>query len=134
MTARERIAQFLRDDESNGTFSAEITLPVRETMLSVEGVGPVKLPIGAPQERALVSVARPAMFGLGEETLTDPSVRDTWELAPDQVSLGGGWDEQLSAALEEVHEQLGLSKGRDRQGPHRPRWQSETRVGTVRLA
>jgi len=108
--ARENIALLLRGGESRGSFSAETWAPVAGVTLSVDGVGSVKLPVGAAQERALVSVARPAMFGLGEQTLTDTSVRDTWELTADQVSLGGQWEQLLEAALVEVHEGLGLPR------------------------
>ena len=90
-SAREKIALLLRGDETQGSFSAETSAPVTGVTLSVDGLGPVRLPVGAPQERKLVSAAQPAMFGLGEETLTDTSVRDTWELTADQVSLGGEW-------------------------------------------
>ena len=78
--AREKIALLLRGTEGTGSFSAETSAPAAGVTLSVTGVGQVRLPVGAAQERKLVSVARPAMFGLGEETLTDSSVRDTWEL------------------------------------------------------
>lgn len=108
---REQIALLLEGGESRGSFSAEMSAPVAGVTLSVVGVGSVRLPVGAAQERALVSVAHPAMFGLGEQTLTDTSVRDTWELTADQVSLGGGWEHLLDAALAEVHEGLGLPKG-----------------------
>ena len=109
--AREKIAQLLEGAESTGSFSAETSAPAAGVTLSVDGVGPVKLPVGAAQDRQLVSVARPAMFGLGEETLTDTSVRDTWELTSDQVSLGGAWAQVLESALAEVHEGLGLPRG-----------------------
>ena len=33
--------------------------------------------------KKLIAVARPAMFGRGEKTLTDTGVRDAWELTPD---------------------------------------------------
>jgi hypothetical protein len=59
MLARERIALLLRGGESPGTFSVETSAPVAGVTLSVGGIGPVKLPVGAAQERALVSVARP---------------------------------------------------------------------------
>ena len=110
-SAREEIARLLKGGESTGSFSVETSGPVAGVSLSVEGVGPVKLPVGAAQERKLVSVARPAMFGLGEQTLLDTSVRDTWELTADQVSLGGQWQRVLDAALVEVHEGLGLPRG-----------------------
>lgn len=110
-SAREKIALLLEGAESAGSFGVETSAPAAGVTLSVDGVGPVRLPVGAPQERALVSVARPAMFGLGEETLTDTSVRDTWELTADQVRLGGTWDRILAEALVEVHEGLGLPRG-----------------------
>jgi hypothetical protein len=48
-------------------------------------------------------MARPAMFGRGAETLTDTSVRDTWELTPDQITLGGpGWTALLDRGLRPV--------------------------------
>jgi hypothetical protein len=109
--AREKIALLLRGSETTGSFRVETSAPVAGVTLSVDGVGPVRLPVGAAQERKLVSVARPAMFGLGEETLTDISVRDTWELTADQVSLGGEWERLLEGALVEVHEGLGLPRG-----------------------
>lgn len=110
-SAREKIALLLRGGESTGSFGTETSVPAAGVRLSVEEVGPVTLPVGAAQERALVSVARPAMFGLGEETLTDTSVRDTWELTAGQVRLAGEWDRLLEAALAEVHEGLGLPRG-----------------------
>lgn len=117
--AREKIALLLRGGELTGSFSVETSTPAAGVTLSVGGIGPIKLPVGAAQERALVSVARPAMYGLGEETLTDTSVRDTWELTADQVSLGGAWAQVLEAALVEVHEGLGLPRGaRLRAVPH----------------
>ncbi|MFT4189384.1 MAG: 2OG-Fe(II) oxygenase [Aeromicrobium sp.] len=108
--AREKIAGLLTDEEPTGSFSVETRLPAEGVTLTVDGVGAVRLPVGAPQKRALTSVARPAMFGLGEQTLTDTSVRDTWELTADQVSLGGTWDQVLDAALADVHEGLGLPR------------------------
>jgi hypothetical protein len=110
-SARDKLAVLLCGSDTAGSFSTETSAPADDVTLSVEGVGPVGLPIGAAQERKLVSVARPAMFGLGEETLTDTTVRDTWELTADQVGLGGEWESLIEAALVEVHEGLGLSRG-----------------------
>jgi hypothetical protein len=39
--------------------------------LEVSGVGPVRLPVRAPLAKKLIAVARPAMFGRGERTLTE---------------------------------------------------------------
>ncbi len=109
--ARERIARLLSGSEPAGSFSTEMWMPADGLSLSVNEIGRVPLPIGAAQEKDLVSVARQAMFGRGEETFTDPSVRDTWELTADQVALGGEWDHLLDNALIEVHDGLGLPRG-----------------------
>ena len=91
-TARERLAKLLGGSESSGSFSAELKAPADLLQLEVAGVGPVRLPLRAPLAKKLIAVARPAMFGRGEETLTDTGVRDTWELTPDQLTIGGpGW-------------------------------------------
>lgn len=109
--ARGRIAQLLSGHRVDGVVQRGTSAPGAGVTLSVAGLGPGRLPVGAAAERKLVSVARPAMFGLGEETLTDPSVRDTWELTAEQVSLGGEWERLLEEALVEVHEGLGLARG-----------------------
>src|SRR3954451_4570493 len=81
-TARERLARLLRDSEQAVSFSAQLLVPPHVLQLEVSGIGPVSLPVRAPLAKKLIATARPAMFGRGEETLTDTSVRDTWELTP----------------------------------------------------
>ena len=83
-TARERLARLLDDAEAPGSFSAQILAPAHSCGLRSTGVGPVSLPVRAPQAKKLIAVARPAKFGRGEQTLTDTSVRDTWEITPDR--------------------------------------------------
>jgi len=57
-------------------------------------------------------VARPAHFGHREETILDPAVRDTWEISPDLVSLGGpSWALALEGALTELADELGVPAG-----------------------
>lgn len=111
MAARERLARLLGDSEPAGAFSAQLLAPARMVELEVSGVGPVSLPIRAPLAKKLIAVARPAMFGRGEETLTDAGVRDTWELTPDQFTLGGpGWAALLDGALEHFRDELELPR------------------------
>ncbi|HKS47973.1 MAG TPA: 2OG-Fe(II) oxygenase [Amycolatopsis sp.] len=119
-TARERLAGLLNDSEPTGSFSAELLAPARLLQLEVAGVGPVNLPVRAPMAKKLIALARSAMFGRGEETLTDTSVRDTWELTPDQFTLGGlGWTALLDGALEHFRDELGLPRtARLRAEPH----------------
>jgi hypothetical protein len=108
-TARERLARLLDDSEPTGSFSAQLLAPTHLLQLEVSGVGPVSLPVRAPLAKKLIAVARPAMFGRGQETLTDTNVRDTWELTPDQITLGGpGWTALMNRALEHFRDELGL--------------------------
>jgi 2OG-Fe(II) oxygenase superfamily len=119
-TARERLARLLDDSEPGGSFSTQLLAPAHLLRLEVTGVGPVSLPVRAPQAKKLIAVARPAMFGRGEETLTDTQVRDTWEIAPDQIRLGGpGWTALMDSALEHFRDELGLPPAtRLRAEPH----------------
>lgn len=109
VTPRERLAGLLGGAKTAGAFSARLEAPVAGLGLEVAGVGPVSLPLRAPQVKRLISVARPALFGRGEETLSDTSVRDTWQILPDQISLAGpSWSSLLSGALEYFRDALGL--------------------------
>src|SRR4029079_18413556 len=90
---------------------AQLLAPAHLLQLEVSGIGPVSLPVRAPLAKKLIAAARPAMFGQGEETLTDTSVRDTWELTPDQVTIGGpGWTALMERALEHFRDELGLPR------------------------
>ncbi|MPZ00544.1 MAG: 2OG-Fe(II) oxygenase [Actinophytocola sp.] len=119
-TARERLAGLLGDGEPGGSFCAELLAPAHLLQLEVAGVGPVSLPVRAPLAKKLIAVARSAMFGRGEQTLTDTSVRDTWEITPDQITLDGlGWAALLDRALEHFRDELGMPRTtRLRAEPH----------------
>ena len=108
-TARERLVQLLAGDPPSGSGAAVLQLPGDVLGLHVRDIGPVALPVRAAQAKRLIAAARPALFGHGEETLSDTSVRDTWELTPDQVILEGAtWDAHLNAALAHFRDALGL--------------------------
>lgn len=77
--ARDRLARTLRGDV-NSAFSAELTVPLKDLSLEIESLGRVKLPVTPATARKLIDLGQPARFGRGEETLTDPDVRDTWEI------------------------------------------------------
>ena len=79
-TARERLAKLLDDAQAPGAFSAQILAPADALQVEVDGVGAVHPPVRAPLAKKLIAAARPAMFGRGEQTLTDTTVRDTWEI------------------------------------------------------
>jgi hypothetical protein len=116
VTPRERLARVLDGSPAPGAFSAQLSVPAGDVRLTVAGAGPVSLPVRAPQAHRLIASARPARFGRGERTLAGLSVRDTWEITPDRVTLTGlDWD----AILAGVRDGLGLpARGRLRAEPH----------------
>src|SRR5438045_9401134 len=85
-TARERLAKLLDEAEVPGAFSAQILAPADALQVEVDGVGVVQAPVRAPLAKKLIAVGRPAKFGRGEQTLTDTSARDTWEIARELVT------------------------------------------------
>jgi 2OG-Fe(II) oxygenase superfamily len=109
--ARERLARLLAGEDA-GAFSAQLSVASDALRLEVDGVGQVRLPVRPAQSKKLCEVARPAHFGHREETILDPAVRDTWEISPDLVSLGGpSWAPALERALSELADELGVAVG-----------------------
>jgi hypothetical protein len=104
--ARDRLARTLLGG-AEAAFSAELTLRAENLRLVVEGFGPVRFPVTPAKARKLASLGQPARFGRGEQTLTDPDVRDTWEIPRHLVRAewtGGA----LQVILATVKEELGL--------------------------
>ncbi len=104
--ARDRLARTLRGDVQTA-FSVELTARTDDLSLEVEGFGPVRFPVTPAKARKLAGLGRPARFGRGEQTLTDPDVRDTWEIPRHLVRAA--WNEAtLKVILATVKEELGL--------------------------
>lgn len=98
---------------SPGSSSAHATAGAEDLHLEVRGVGRVQLPVPNEQARQLIGVARPARYGLGEQTLRDPRVRDTWEVPKSRVRIDQRrWNKTLVPALERLGGDLGLPAGR----------------------
>lgn len=106
MAARDRLARMLRGDAQTAS-SVELTARMDDLSLQVEGFGRIKFPVTPAKARKLAGLGQPARFGRGEETLTDPDVRDTWEIPKRLVRAE--WDESaLKSILATVKEELGL--------------------------
>jgi predicted 2-oxoglutarate/Fe(II)-dependent dioxygenase YbiX len=104
--ARDRLARTLRGDAETA-FSVELTAKAGDLSLVVEGFGPVRFPVTPAKARKLASLGQPARFGRGEQTLTDPDVRDTWEIPKHLVRAE--WNgAALQVILATVKEELGL--------------------------
>jgi hypothetical protein len=94
----EKLAELLGRVQRPGDFYASGRLETLAPRLEVEGVGQVALPLLAVQAEQLIAVAKRAPYGRGPETIIDTSVRRTWQIAPDQVRLGGKhWQETLGS-------------------------------------
>src|SRR5579859_6731318 len=104
--ARDRLARALRGD-AQAAFSIEITARADDLSLEVEGFGHVRFPVTPAKARKLLGLGQPAQFGRGEQTLTDPDIRDTWEI-PKQLVRAQWNDAALKDLLATVKEELGL--------------------------
>ena len=104
--ARDRLARTLRGDAQTAS-SVELTARTDDLNLEVEGFGHVRFPVTPAKARKLLGLGRPARFGRGEETLTDPDVRDTWEI-PKHLVRAEWNDARLKVILATVKEELGL--------------------------
>jgi predicted 2-oxoglutarate/Fe(II)-dependent dioxygenase YbiX len=104
--ARDRLARTLRGDMQTA-FSVQLTAKTDDLSLEVEGFGHVKFPVTPAKARKLLGLGQPARFGRGEETVTDPDVRDTWEI-PKHLVRAEWNDAALKDVLATVKEELGL--------------------------
>ncbi len=107
-TARDELGVILRGQGAAAS-SAQLALAVPELSVRVEGVGPLALPVTAAWAKRLCALGRPARYGRGEETLTDPAVRDTWEIPRELVSVD--WAGKFDPVLEASRRALGLPPG-----------------------
>ncbi|RYO81367.1 hypothetical protein DL762_007146 [Monosporascus cannonballus] len=76
----------------------------------VEGVGPISLPLSEVQAKELITKSHQAPFGKGSETVVDTSVRNTWEINPEQFQIRSPqWKGFLDNLLRKVARGLGIS-------------------------
>jgi predicted 2-oxoglutarate/Fe(II)-dependent dioxygenase YbiX len=105
------LARILASVRRPGDFFVSGTAELRTPSLWVDGVGPIALPLLPAQAAQLATVAEPAPYGRGEETLVDPAVRRSWQIAPQHVQIGGrGWTATLDSILAQLPEGLGVDQ------------------------
>lgn len=103
------ITALLAQIEAPGTFATRLRAPAGDLEIEVKGVGPLKFPITARLAQKLRNVARPSPFGLREQTLQDPSVRNTWEVAGSRVKIAARrWKPVLATYLRTLQTDLGF--------------------------
>lgn len=112
VVVRDRIGALLSAVAGRGSFSAVQTAPADDWGLEVRGVGPVKLPVSEEQARQLCALGRSARYGKGDQTLVDPTVRNTWEIPTSRVKIDKRrWAKTLAPVLERLRADLGLPDG-----------------------
>jgi predicted 2-oxoglutarate/Fe(II)-dependent dioxygenase YbiX len=104
--ARERLAELLGGLAEPAASSAYRKLFMTDLSVAVDGVGPLQFPVSEEQTAQLRGLGHRAQFGRREETLTDPKVRDTWEIPNALVHIE--WTDAFEAVLEEIRDELGL--------------------------
>jgi hypothetical protein len=109
--ATERIGEVLAGIERGNAVARHAT-DASDLRIDVRGVGPLRLPVSSRQAKQLCSVARPARFGRGEETVRDAHVRDTWVVPKSRVKIDTRrWNRTLLPVLGRLRDELGLPEG-----------------------
>jgi len=108
---QERLAKLLGMTTKRDAYSARRTAAPDDLQIDIAGVGALTIPVSAAQARKLCAIARPARYGMGEQTLTDPRVRNTWEVPKSRVRIDKQWrDRTLAPMLAALRDDLGLPK------------------------
>jgi hypothetical protein len=105
----DEIVAALEALETDGSFTAEHTVPAGALRLEVKGAGPIAFPLKPAAVRSLIEVAEPARFGWREKTLLDKRVRHCWEIPARRLKIADRpWNAALKRALDEIAIDLGL--------------------------
>ena len=105
------LAALLSTVRRTGDYFASGAVEIMAPLIEVEGVGPIALPLRPAQAEQLLTVADPAPYGRGEETLIDQSVRRTWQIGGERVRIRGRhWPGTLETILTQVTGGLGLTE------------------------
>ncbi len=105
----DRVQAALDAMQREGSFAARLRCPANDLTIEVRGVGVLRFPLLAATARKLSSVARPAPFGLREQTLHDPNIRDTGQIRRSAVKIDSRrWKPVLQAHLAQIQRNLGL--------------------------
>jgi predicted 2-oxoglutarate/Fe(II)-dependent dioxygenase YbiX len=111
LSITSKLAESLSIVDRPGDFFVSGTAEMLAPQLEVEGVGRIALPLLPVQAEQLITVAERAPYGRGENTLTDPSVRRTWQIGAKQVRIGGKhWERTLKTILARVAHGLGVAE------------------------
>lgn len=106
------ISDLLAQLEAPGAFATRLRAPVDALNIEVAGVGRLSFPITPRTAQKLRGVARPSPFGLREQTLHDPSVRNSWEIPASRVKIAARpFQPVLAQHLRTLRAELGFPEG-----------------------
>ena len=112
MSALDDVRDQLAAIEPSGGFATRRTNVAGDLHLHVTGIGRIPFPISRSNARRLAAIARPARYGLKDQTRFDRRVRDTGEIAKSLVTIDESrWTRTLTPMLEHVRRDLGLPDG-----------------------
>ncbi|MBI2828267.1 MAG: 2OG-Fe(II) oxygenase, partial [Acidobacteria bacterium] len=112
MNTLHDISTLLATIRAPGAFATRRGVSADDLHLDVKGVGRITWPISATMARRLCTAARPARYGLKEQTRFDPRVRDTFEIPKTRMKIDERrWRNTLQPMLDRVRRDLGLPDG-----------------------
>ncbi|KAG2413877.1 hypothetical protein HFD88_003067 [Aspergillus terreus] len=84
-------------------------LPLLGPEIYLQDVGTIPLPLDRTQGRQSISKAHPATYDMNSEMTVDASMRNTWELQPDQFEIrNSGWGAYVESCCARVAQDLGI--------------------------
>lgn len=105
---RQNLQRGLDSITSKGNFAAS-EVAEKDPDIFVNDVGPVRLPLSEIQAKELIAKSHQAPYGKGSETIVDTSVRNTWEINPDQFQIRNPqWGAFMDMLLWKLSGQLGV--------------------------
>ncbi|OTA69482.1 hypothetical protein K449DRAFT_384422 [Hypoxylon sp. EC38] len=94
---------------STSCFSGFASVNFHDPLIFVQDIGRIDLPLSETQAKELALKSHQAPYGKGSETIVDTSVRNTWELNPDQFEIRApDWSKFLDDVLAYVREELAI--------------------------
>ncbi|KAI1412631.1 hypothetical protein F5Y13DRAFT_199850 [Hypoxylon sp. FL1857] len=94
---------------SDSRFAGFMPLESCDPAIFVQDVGRVNVPLSEAQAKQIATKSHQAPYGKGSETIVDVSVRNTWELNPDQFEITApDWQHFLDLVLTRVREELNI--------------------------
>ena len=104
----ESLEKLLAKVQRSGDFFVHGAVEVPMPKVEVDGVGMLSFPVPQMQILELIKHAERAPYGLGEQTVLDPSVRRVWQLPPKKAQLGG---KSWVASLRNIVDQAAVGLG-----------------------